>query len=233
MRSFFVVLVVFSSFNCLAQMGLKFGLVGGLTRAKSYKGFVEEYNTLNAADIKSPLNPVHFVYGAELELDYFYDNLYAAVGMTWLFAESEAKFMNKAKRHVDLNQNHFQGVIGYGNQYDDFEYAISGGFSLRRSFLHTYVRYPNGDVNYNSGIVNGTYTSVGIGVPLMAHVAKKITSHDWVFAKVQLQVIGVYNFSYFRGTSSSLTNSGFVYNGYSVLEDNRNMLVELGFKHDL
>ncbi len=213
-------------------MGLKFGLVGGFTGAKSYKGFTEVYNTNNAADLTKSLNPARFVYGAELEADYFLDHLYTAIGMTWLFSESEAKFKNEAQRHIDINQNHFHGVLGYGDNHGLFEYAIAGGFSLRRSFLHSYVRYPNGDKDFLNGQVHATYTSVGIGVPIMAHVATKLGTKYSVFAKVQLQFLGVYNFSYFRGTSTTLSLSSFDYFGYEVMEDNKNLIFELGLKRN-
>jgi hypothetical protein len=232
MKILLVTFLLFQSALIFSQMGLKFGLVGGFTGAKSYKGFTEVYNTNNAAQLTKNLNPVRFVYGAELEADYFLDHMYAAAGMTWLFSESVAKFQNEALRHVDLNQNHFHGVLGYGDNYGLFEYAIAGGVSLRRSFLHSYVRYPNGDKNYLSGQVNSTYTAVGIGIPIMAHVATKLGTKYSVFAKVQLQFLGVYNFSYFRGTSTSLTLSAFDYFGYEVLEDNKNLIFELGLRRN-
>jgi hypothetical protein len=214
------------------QMGLKYGVVGGLTRAKSFKGFTEVYNEKNTSSLTKSLDAPSAVYGMGLELDYYFGTLYASAGMTWLFGEAEAKFQNDAKRHFDVNQNHFHGVIGFGNKFEDFEYAVTGGFSLRRSFIHTYIQYPNGDRDYNSGILNGTYTSVGIGIPLMAHVAKRLSGSNWVFAQAHIQFIGVYNFSYFRGTSTSLTSSAFDYFGYMVNEDNKNLLLEFGIKHN-
>lgn len=229
---------LFTLFSFLAiihvqgQIGLKLGVVGGLTGAKSFKGFTESYNTQNASSLTKSLKPVRFVYGMSAELDYYRDHLYGAAGMTWLFADAEAKFQNDAKRHFDINQNHFHGVLGYGDRLDDFEYSIAGGFSLRRSFMHTYIQYPNGDRDFNSGIVSGTYTAVGIGIPIIAHAAKRLNESNWVFVKVQLQFIGVYKFSYFKGTSTSLTSSSFDYLGYLVEEDNKNLLLELGIKHN-
>ncbi len=232
MKYLFTFLTFFVFPHIYGQLGLKFGVTAGLTSAKSFKGFTEEYNEQNTNFLIKSLKPVRTVYGMSLEADYYYDHIYGAAGMTWLFADAEAQLDNDVKRHFDVNQNHFHGVLGYGDRFESFEYSIAGGFSLRRSFIHTYIQYANGDRDYNTGILNGTYTSVGIGIPIIAHVAKRINASNLVFAKLQLQMIGIYNFSYFKGTSTSLTSSGFDYLGYTVNEDNKNVLLELGIKHN-
>lgn len=230
MRIFAVVLLCFAINPTYSQLGIKVGAVAGVSRAKSYKTFTEMYNTQNEGLLAKELNTPSLVKGFDLEADYTFNRLYGGLGLTWLFGESEAKFLNGAKRHVDLNQRHFYGVLGFIAAGDDTEFSLSGGFSLRRSFMHSYVEYPTKDRDYAVGQIWGTYSAVGIGIPLMAHVGKRITNSSWIFFKMQFQLMGVYDFSYFKGTSSTLIYSGANYFGYEILEDNKNVILEIGLK---
>lgn len=228
-----VILLVHLSLLTSAQMGFEFSGVFGFTRAKSYKGFVELYNQTNGSTLQKQLNAPHFVYGIDIQGDYYFENMYCAVGLTKLYAESQSTIENGGKRHIDLNQNVFCGLLGYGIHDETYEYSMSIGVSMKKSYLHSSFIYPTGDRDYNVGQISGTYSSVGVGFPLTAHFAVKTSFGPWLFTKFQLQVLYFDKFSYFKGTSTANTSSAANYQGYEIVEDNKNVLFEVGVKFPL
>lgn len=232
MKKLIYVLAFFGSFVASAQeLDFQVAVVTGFTRAKSYKGFTEIYNQTNSGTLTKKLNSPHVLTGVDFMIDGCMNRLYFGGGLTKLFGESTAKFNNGGKRHIDLNQNHFYAVLGYGNYSETSQFSISMGVSAKKSYMHSYFEYTTGDKDYVTGQINGTYSSVGIGLPIMAHFAWKKGTW-WIFSKVQFQYIFADKFTYFKGTSTASSNSGAVYQGYEIVEDNKNLLIEFGVKRN-
>lgn len=227
------VLTTFESSSQVADFYLQGNLVTGFSSSKSLNSIVDLYNETNVNYIAKEMNHPKFALGYDLQFDTKIGNLFTAVGFTAVKSSASSRFPNDTERQLNMRTKYFSAYIGYASGGEN-ELAIYSGINMNSTFVNSYIQYPNGDKDHVYGQLGGTYKSVGIGVPIVAHYAKSFGNNFQLLFKMQMFVLRATKFTYVNNTRiTGVSSSSLLYQGTEAIDDNRSFLLSVGLRYKL
>lgn len=131
-----------------------------------FKDFRATYNSANAASLDKNMGNPSLVYGYGINFGYRILRLASSVNRDYLWAGTSASFKNGAKRIIDYEYKITTIDIGYFHPGESHEFTIELGMAHAVTSQYSYIKLPNGELDYRAGGVsaNNNWSNLGMNL---------------------------------------------------------------------
>jgi hypothetical protein len=170
MKKILFLWLLLSAVNASAQFTLSVTPQAGKNLSGTFfKDFRTTYNSANAASLDKNMGDPSFVYGYGVNFGYRILRLASSVNRDYLWAGTSASFKNGAKRIIDYEYKLTTVDIGYFHPGESHEFTIELGLAHAVISQYSYIKLPNGELDYRAGGVsaNNNWTNLGMNLKFM------------------------------------------------------------------
>lgn len=170
MKKILFLWLLVSAFTVNAQFTVSVTPLAGKNLSGTFfKDFRTYYNTVNAYSLEKNMGNPSLLYGYSVNFGYRLLRLSGSVNRDYLWAGTSASFSSGAKRIIDYEYKITTADIGYFHPGESHEFTIELGLAHAVTSQYSYIRLPNGELDYMAGGVsaNNNWTNLGMNLKLM------------------------------------------------------------------